>query len=308
MAATYPSYIALYESGGLAIRVKKLYKMLECCELCPRECGVNRLKGEKGFCRSGVLPIVSSYNEHMGEEPPISGYNGSGTIFMTNCTLKCIYCQNYPISQLGNGRKVTVSVVAKMMLDLEKRGCHNINFVTPTHFVAQIVHAVLIAVKQGFGLPIVYNTSGYESLKTLKLLDGIVDIYMPDMKYDDDETALKYSHAPGYKEANRKAVKEMLRQVGQLETDKNGIAKRGILIRHLVLPGGLSGSKEILKYIKKNLGAGTYISLMSQYFPAYKAVDDPILNKRVNYKEYNGIVDYLHELGLNYGWTQGLDA
>jgi putative pyruvate formate lyase activating enzyme len=300
----YPSYIALYESGDLKVRVKKLYKMLEKCTLCPRKCKVNRLKGEAGFCRSLLLPRVSSYNSHHGEEPPISGYKGSGTIFFSNCTLKCMFCQNYPISQLGHGKEVTVTALADMMLSLEKRGCHNINFVTPTHFAAQIAHALLIAVKKGFKLPLVYNTSGFESLKTLELLDGIIDIYLPDMKYDDDKIALKYSHVSGYKEVNRSAIKEMVRQVGQLKTDKTGIAVRGVVIRHLVLPQGLSGSKGILKFIKENLGSDTYISLMSQYFPAYKAVDNPILRKRVDYKEYNEIVEYMESLEIDSGWIQ----
>jgi len=298
--------MALYESGELKNRVKKLYNMLKSCTLCPRACKTNRTKGEKGFCKSGLKPKVSSHNVHGGEEPPISGERGSGTIFLSSCTMRCIFCQNYPISQLGNGEVVTVGRMADMMLSLEKRGCHNINFVTPTHFVAQIVHAILIAVKKGFRLPIVYNTSGYESLEVLKLLDGIVDIYLPDMKYDDDKIALKYSGVSGYKEINRIALREMVRQVGTLVTDDNGIAKRGVIIRHLVLPGGLSGSVEILDFISGNFGVDTYISLMSQYFPAYKALDDSAICRRVEYEEYNKVVEHMEQLGFTCGWIQDI--
>jgi putative pyruvate formate lyase activating enzyme len=306
LAEKYPSYLKLYESGELKSRVKKLYKVLEKCTLCPRACGVNRIKGEKGFCKSGMMPKVSSHNAHHGEEPPISGYYGSGTIFLSHCTMRCIFCQNYPISQFGHGQEVTVTQMAYMMLNLEKRGCHNINFVTPTHFVTQIVHALLIAVKNGFKLPIVYNTSGFESLETLRLLDGIVDIYLPDMKYDDDKIALKYSGVSGYKEVNQIAVKEMVRQTGQLETDERGVAKRGVVIRHLVLPEGLAGSIKILDFISENFGTDTYISLMSQYFPAYKALEDPVICNRVGHEEYDKIVDHMNELGFTCGWIQDI--
>lgn len=296
--------MALFESGELAVRVKELYRKMKSCTLCPRECRVNRLKGETGYCRSGFAPKVASRNAHHGEEPPISGSYGSGTIFFSNCTLKCVFCQNYPISQLGSGAQITVTALADMMLNLQKRKCHNINFVTPSHFSAQIVHALLIAVKKGFCLPLVYNTSGYEALPVLKLLDGIIDIYLPDMKYDDDEAAMKCSRAINYREVNRLAIKEMHRQVGFLQVDENEIAVRGVIIRHLVLPDGLAGSRAILKFIKEEIGAGTYISLMSQYFPAHEATDDPALGKRISRKEYNKIVEYLEELGLDNGWVQ----
>ncbi len=303
------SYKTLYESGELFERVTKLYSMLKECSLCPRECGVNRQAGELGVCKSGMRPVVASHNAHKGEEPPISGTKGSGTIFLAHCTLKCIFCHNYPISQLGNSTMVTVTAMADMMLNLQKRGCHNINFVTPTHYAPQIAHAVLIAAKNGLDIPLVYNTSGYESLRTLRLLDGIIDIYLPDMKYDDDEAAIKYSGVPrsGYKDANRQAVTEMIRQVGQLSVDDAGIAKRGVLIRHLVLPGKIAGSQRILKFISDNFGKGTYISLMSQYFPAHKAVDDPALCKRVGHREYKRIVKYMEGLGFGCGWTQSAD-
>ncbi|MFC1855766.1 radical SAM protein [Thermodesulfobacteriota bacterium] len=301
-----PSYFQLYDSGELRKRVISLYKILLSCTLCPRKCGVNRIIGEQGFCKSGFLPKVASNNVHKGEEPPISGTNGSGTIFFSSCTLSCDFCQNFPISQLGTGKEVTVTDLADMMIRLQKKGCHNINFVTPTHFVPQIVHALLIATRKGFSLPVVYNASGYESLEVLKLLDGIVDIYLPDMKYDDDKNALKYSHVSGYKEINRIAIKEMHRQVGVLQTDENNIAVRGLIIRHLVLPDGLSGSKKILDYIKENLGNDTYISLMSQYFPAHRAVADQALSKKIGYEEYSEIVEYLEKLGFSSGWTQNL--
>ncbi len=300
----YPSYIALYKSGELKRRVKMLYQMLKSCDLCPRECGVNRVAGELGGCKSGVRPAVSSHNAHMGEEPPITGKNGSGTIFFTNCTMKCVFCQNYPISQLGNGEEVTVTRLAGMMLSLQKRGCHNINFVTPSHYAAQIVHAILIAVAKGLNLPIVYNTSGFDSLKVIKLLEGVVEIYLPDMKYDDDKNALKCSRVSGYKEANMLAVAEMIRQVGNLKTDERGIAVSGVIIRHLVLPDGLSGSKGVLKQIAENFGTGTYISLMNQYFPAYKAVDDTVLKHKIDHDYYHDIVEQMENLGFESGWIQ----
>jgi len=286
-------------------RIEEAYKLLEACRVCPRECGVNRLKDDKlGFCRSGLNPVVSSVSPHHGEEPPLSGTKGSGTIFFTNCNLRCVYCQNYPISQMGNGTTRTPGELACQMLSLQEQGCHNLNLVTPTHFVPQILKALGIARERGFILPIVYNTSGYESLETLRLLDGIVDIYLPDMRYNDNTVALKYSVAPHYVEVNRAAIKEMYRQVGNLVMDEAGIAKQGLIIRHLVLPGGLSGTDGIMKFLAGEISTDVYISLMSQYFPAYKTGELPEINRRINEQEYDEAYEAKMKYGLKNGWVQ----
>jgi len=299
----YPRYLNIKEEE-LDRRIKKAYKLLSPCEACPRKCRVNRLEGEKGFCRSGEEVIVSSYNAHFGEEPPLVGNFGSGTIFFTNCNLKCVYCQNYPISQLGNGNKVSLSELAKIMLALQKRKCHNINLVTPTHFVPQILKSLKSAIKMGLRIPIVYNTSGYDSVNTLKLLDGVVDIYLPDARYADNEIARKYSSVPDYFEIMKKALKEMHRQVGDLVTDKTGIARAGLIIRHLVLPEGLSGTKKIMHFIARELSPHTYISLMAQYFPAYQAGQFLPLSRRINREEYREALQAFREEGLENGWFQ----
>ena len=265
---------------------------------------MNRLEGEEGFCRSGEEVIVSSYNSHFGEEPPLVGNFGSGTIFFTNCNLKCVYCQNYPISQLGNGNKVSLSELAKIMLALQKRRCHNVNLVTPTHFVPQILKSLKLAIKMGLHIPIVYNTSGYDSVNTLKLLDGVVDIYLPDARYADNEIAREYSSAPGYFEIMKNALKEMHRQVGDLVTDKIGIARSGLIIRHLVLPEGLSSTKKIMHFIAREISPRTYVSLMAQYFPAYQAGQFLPLSRRINRGEYKEALQAFKEEGLENGWFQ----
>lgn len=289
-------------------RIEAAYKMLAACRVCPRECGVNRLKDDKlGFCRSGLNPVISSVSPHHGEEPPLSGTKGSGTIFFTNCSLRCVYCQNYPISQMGNGAERTVGELACQMTWLQEQGCHNLNLVTPTHFVPQILKALGIARERGFSLPIVYNTSGYDSVETtLKLLDGIVAVYLPDMRYNDNAVALKYSMAPHYVEINRAAIKEMYRQVGNLVIDKEGIAKQGLIIRHLVLPGGLSGTEGIMKFLAEEISRDVYISLMSQYFPAYKTGEFPEINRRISEQEYDEAYDAKMKYGLKNGWVQEL--
>ena len=299
----YPRYLNIKEEE-FNRRIEKAYKLLSPCEVCPRKCRVNRLKGERGFCRSGEEVVVSSYNAHFGEEPPLVGNFGSGTIFFTNCNLKCVYCQNYPISQLGNGNKVTLSELAKIMLALQKRKCHNINLVTPTHFVPQILKSLKLAIKTGLHIPIVYNTSGYEAVRTLKLLAGIVDIYLPDARYADNEVARKYSSAPGYFEIMKKALKEMHRQVGDLVVDKIGIACTGIIVRHLVLPEGLSGTRKIMHFIAREISPHTYISLMAQYFPAYQAGQFPPISRRINREEYREALQAFKEEGLGNGWFQ----
>ena len=286
-------------------RIEAAYQLLESCRVCPRECGVNRLKNDKlGFCRSGLNPAISSVSPHHGEEPPLSGTKGSGTIFFTNCNLRCVYCQNYPISQMGTGAERTTGELACQMLWLQEQGCHNVNLVTPTHFMPQILKAIGIALERGFRLPLVYNTSGYDSLESLKLLDGIVDIYLPDMRYSDNQTSLKYSIAPHYPEINRVAVKEMYRQVGNLVMDENGIAKRGLIIRHLILPCGLSGTERIMKFLAEQISKDVYISLMSQYFPAYKAHEFKELSRRITAEEYEEAYQIMQKYGLENGWVQ----
>ena len=289
-------------------RIEAAYQLLESCRVCPRECGVNRLKNEKsGFCRSGLNPVISSVSPHHGEEPPLSGTKGSGTIFFTNCNLKCVYCQNYPISQLGNGAERTPGELACQMVWLQEQGCHNLNLVTPTHFMPQILKALAIARERGFELPIVYNTSGYEPVEALRLLDNIVDIYLPDMRYSDNAAALKYSGAPHYPEINRAAIREMFRQVGNLVLDQNGVAKRGLIIRHLVLPGGLSGTEGVMKFLAEEISKDVHISLMSQYFPAYKANENRDINRRISEKEYDEAYDIKMKYGLQNGWVQEIE-
>ena len=286
-------------------RIEAAYQLLESCRVCPRECGVNRLKNDKlGFCRSGLNPVISSVSPHHGEEPPLSGTKGSGTIFFTNCDLRCVYCQNYPISQMGNGSERTPGELACHMLWLQEQGCHNLNLVTPTHFMPQILKALGIARERGFNLPLVYNASGYESIEALQLLDGIVDIYLPDMRYSDGHNSLKYSIAPHYPEINRAAINEMYRQVGNLVMDENGIAKRGLIIRHLILPGGLSGTEKIMKFLADEISKDVYISLMSQYFPAYKATEHQEINRRITEEEYDEAYDTKMKYGLKNGWVQ----
>ncbi len=295
----YPIYLKLYQNGRLKERVEEGYHLLESCHLCPRNCSVNRLKGERGFCKSGKNPVIASWNPHFGEEPPISGRLGSGTIFFTNCTLRCSFCQNYPISQLGEGNKETAKSLALMMISLQNKGCHNINLVTPTHFVPQILQALLLAIPQGLKIPLAYNSSGYESLKTLKLLDGIIDIYLPDFKYGADKQGKIYSNVPNYFSKTKLAIKEIYRQVGDLQINKEGIAKKGLLIRHLVLPNDLAKSENVLKFIAKEISKNTYIALMAQYFPANRTAQIPELNRRIIREEYQKVLAFTYFLGLN---------
>ncbi|MDD5635141.1 MAG: radical SAM protein [Atribacterota bacterium] len=299
----HPSYLNINEIE-FNERIKKAYQYLKSCILCPHQCGVDRISGQKGFCRSTGQIEISSFNAHFGEEPPISGINGSGTIFFSNCTLRCVYCQNYPISQLGHGNKISVSELSQIMLDLQKRKCHNINLVTPTHFVPQIISAIKKARSGGLCLPIVYNTSGYESVETLQLLDGIVDIYLPDIKYSDDKLAEKYSKATNYSLVNKKALQEMYRQVGNLKVDRKGIAISGLIIRHLVLPGKLSGTEKVLNWIAENISKEAYISLMAQYFPAFQALEYPELSRRITRNEYKKAKEIFDRCGLVNGWIQ----
>ena len=306
------AYLSLYDSGELQKRAARLTARLASCDICPRQCHVNRLAGEPGvFCHSGKLPIVASYCAHHGEEPALSGSRGSGTIFSGNCNLRCMFCQNYQISQNWQRQKsneVSVEMLAEDMLYLQAQGCHNINLVSPSHFVPQIVQALLIAVPMGLKLPLVYNTNAYDSLETLTEMDGIVDIYLPDIKYASDEMAVKYSQAPDYVRVNRAAIREIYRQVGDLQMDEQGVAVKGMIIRHLVLPNNLAGTGDILRFIAQEISPRTYISLMGQYFPAHNAHSIPELSRRLTQEEYDQAVEIASQLGLENTWVQELDS
>jgi putative pyruvate formate lyase activating enzyme len=297
-----PIYLETYETGELEERIEKLIDILNECTLCPRACGVNRNKGETGYCKSGIDLMVSSVQPHYGEEDVLVGTYGSGTIFLTNCNLGCIFCQNYDISHLGCGQRVSEEEFARSMLSLQRRGCHNVNFVTPTHFTPQIVKALKIAIEYGLHIPLVYNCGGYESKRTIELLEGIVDIYMPDIKYGDEESAKKYSNAPDYFAVCKEAVKEMHRQVGDLTMDEQGIAVRGLLIRHLVLPNRLAGSVEVFKFIAAELSRGSYVNIMLQYRPMCRAYEYKELNRGITLSEYREALDIAKELGLHRGF------
>jgi putative pyruvate formate lyase activating enzyme len=297
-------YNDLYNSGELLARVKEAYARLRSCDLCPHECRVDRLAGATGVCRAGLKPRIASANVHHGEEPPISGEKGSGTIFLANCSLSCRFCQNFPISQLGNGTDIATAELAARMLRLQGQGVHNINFVTPGHFLPQILAALYLAIRDGFDLPLVWNSGGFEKVDALRLLDGIVAVYLPDMKYVDDQTALRLSAAAGYREINRAAVKEMLRQVGHLQLDEEGVAVSGLIVRHLVLPNGLAGTRETLAWVAEHLGAETHISLMRQYFPAHKAHETAGIGRKLTDEEYDDAAQCLEAFELENGWVQ----
>lgn len=300
-----PCYLKL-SKRELKERIKKAYKILEECKLCPRECKVNRIKGEKGFCKSVALPTISSFGPHFGEEPPLVGTHGSGTIFLTWCNLRCIYCQNYTISHLGEGREISLEEFASQMLSLQRKGCHNINFVTPTHFVPQILAALEIAIEKGLNVPLVYNTGGYDQIETLKLLDGVFDIYMPDIKYSDSEIAKRYSSgASDYPQSVKKALLEMHRQVGNLVIE-DGIAQRGLLIRHLVLPNNLAGTKEAMRFIAQELSKDSYVNVMAQYHPEYKAPEHPLLNRPPTTEEYRKALEIAKKEGLHRFAREGI--
>jgi len=295
-----PSYLNLAESGDLALRVSSAWRHLEDCDLCARYCHIDRCKTVKGaVCRTGERAIVHSHGPHHGEEDPLRGSNGSGTIFFSWCNLRCVYCQNWDISQKGLGREVEPDDLAMLMLDLQASGCHNINFVTPSHVVAQIIAAVEIAVGKGLDLPLVYNTGGFDSPEALQLLDGIIDIYMPDMKYGDAEKAHHFSHVRDYVEVNRAAVREMHRQVGDLILDENGIALRGLLVRHLVLPDNISGTDSVLAFIAKEISSNTYVNIMDQYRPCYRADENPPLDRPITSREFSRALAWAESLGVH---------
>jgi putative pyruvate formate lyase activating enzyme len=267
--------------------------------LCPRHCGVNRLAGESGKCHITRQAVISSYGPHFGEESPLVGRHGSGTIFFTYCNLRCVFCQNYTISQLGEGWAVDKEELAKMMLSLQAKGCHNVNLVSPTHVVPYILEALELAVGMGLYLPLVYNSGGYDSVETLELLDGIIDIYMPDMKYSNDKIAEQLSGIKDYPKINKAAIKEMHRQVGDLQLDEQGIAQRGLLVRHLVLPNRLAGTEEIVAFLAHEVSTNTYLNIMAQYHPCHKAFDIPQLSRPVSKQEFNEAIDLAHRQGLN---------
>lgn len=293
-----PSYIKLYETGELESRSDKLNDILESCTLCPHNCLVNRQKGEYGKCRAGDTAVVSSAGPHFGEEPPLVGINGSGTIFFAHCNLVCIFCQNYSISHLDEGVETGVEDISAHMLNLQRFGCHNINLVTPTHFVPQIVEAVLIAVGRGFEIPIVYNCGGYENVETLKMLEGIIDIYMPDAKFFDDEMASELTNAGDYSVHMKKALAEMYRQVGDLKISRQEIAEKGILVRHLVMPGMTEDSKRILKFIAEEISSDTYVNVMGQYRPCFRANEINSINRCPDESEIQDISEYAAKLKL----------
>jgi len=294
-----PAYEKLEIEGKLVQRVKQAYAVFENCQLCPRKCGVNRLRGEKGFCRAPVKPVIFSYHPHFGEEMSLVGRNGSGTIFFSNCNLRCIFCQNWPIAHEGRGKEVQDEDLADMMLHLQKMGCHNINLVTPTHVMPNILNATQIALKKGLHLPLMYNTSGYERIEILKILEGVVDIYKPDMKYMDADKAAKYSSgASDYPEVTKRAILEMHRQVGVLKLDKQGIAFRGVIIRHLVMPNRVAGTEKLVKWVAEVLPKNTYVNIMAQYRVEYKAYDYPEIARGITAQEFLEAMDWAEKYGL----------
>lgn len=300
-----PVYLEKLNYGQLLERSQKLYNLMDECRLCPNECLVKRNKGERGICNSTRVVKIASCGPHFGEEPPLVGLYGSGTIFFSNCNLACRYCQNYDISHLGFGEEISVLQLSQIMLELQNRGCGNINFVSPTHFVPQLVEALSLAIEKGFDLPLVYNTGGYDSVETLKLLEDIIDIYMPDIKYSNNDAAFMYSGITNYWEVVRNAVKQMHNQVGDLKISRRGIAQRGMLIRHLVLPKDTAGSKKIIDFIAEEISCESYVNIMDQYHPAHEALKFDGLNRHVSRSEYDDIINYavnknLHR-GLNYG-------
>ncbi len=299
----YPGYLKLFHIGKLQHIINILKKHYYTCTLCPHQCEVNRSAGEKGICRSGDLPVVASFNTHLGEEPPVSGLSGSGTIFFTGCSGRCVFCQNYPISQLGTGKEVTINELAEMMLVLQKRKCNNINLVTPTHFLPSIVAAISIGASRGLHIPIVYNTGGYERVEILQLLNGIVDIYLPDAKYADNSVAREFSGFTNYVDHNRASLIEMFNQVGNLQVNE-GVAVQGMIVRHLILPDNLGGTEDTMKFLAENISLNIYVSLMDQYFPAYKAFNNKEISRKITSVEYHAAIEAFYKNGLHNGWIQ----
>ncbi|UCB50990.1 MAG: radical SAM protein [Deltaproteobacteria bacterium] len=293
-----PSYLKLFREGELSGRIEKAIALMASCSLCPRECEVNRLEGELGYCETGRKARVSSYNAHFGEESPLVGRYGSGTIFVSSCNLLCSFCQNYEISHLKEGVEVEPEHIAAMMLQLSERGCHNINFVTPTHVVPQLLEALILAVEQGLKIPLVYNSGGYDKVETLELLDGVFDIYMPDFKFWDGKWAERYCEAPDYPEVAMRALKEMHRQVGDLIIDDQGLANRGLLVRHLVMPDNIAGSEKVFEFLVREISANTYVNVMDQYRPCGEAHQDEHINRRLSSQEFRDTTEMARKAGL----------
>lgn len=295
-----PAYMGLYGSGELKQKVNRAIETLACCQMCPRNCRDDRLAGKVGICKTGRFARVNSYFPHYGEENCLRGWRGSGAIFFSQCNLRCQFCQNFEISHLGKGEEVSPEQLAGMMLELQAEGCHNINLVTPSHVVPQILEALLLAIEGGLRIPIVYNTSAYDSVESLQLLDGVVDIYMPDFKIWDSHMALKYLAAKDYPEMARRSIKEMYRQVGELRLDENGLAKRGVLVRHLLMPGNVAGTRDILKFLAREISLHTYVNIMEQYAPAGKVCEEqfPELNRRITHHEYFQAINMAQKAGL----------
>jgi putative pyruvate formate lyase activating enzyme len=300
--AFVPSYIGLFENGDLQKKVQFLKEFLKECRLCTRECRVNRLNGEVGYCKAPSELMISSAFPHFGEEPPLVGYHGSGTIFLTHCNLRCIFCQNYDISHLGRGEQITSSGMARAMVRLQEMGCHNVNFVTPTHYAPQIVASLPEAIEMGLSLPIVYNCSGYESIEVVRLLEGVIDIYMPDAKYMDEKFSKQFSNAPDYPEVIKKVLREMHRQVGDLKINSKGVAERGLLIRHLVMPEGVASSEAVLKFIAEEISLQSYVNIMAQYRPEYRAHEYSEINRRITHKEFLEAIQMAKRFHLHRGF------
>ena len=301
------NYIELYQSGELSKRIKELAKYLYPCNLCPNSCGVDRTSGEVGICRSPILPRVASYNLHFGEEPPLVGAGGSGTIFFSGCSLHCVFCQNYPISHYNVGNDVSIQRLAEMMMELQNSGAVNINLVTPTHYVHAVLEALPMAIEMGLSVPIVFNSSGYERVDVLKILEGVVDIYLPDAKYGDNSIGRRYSKVDDYWDVNRVALKEMFRQMGEnLVVGNDGVALRGMIIRHLVLPSNVSNSVKVLRFIAEELSVNLPISLMSQYFPAFRASRYAEINRRLYLEEYEEVKEAALSMGFTDLWVQDI--
>lgn len=296
-----PAYQELLASGHFPERIKRARDHLSPCTVCPECCRVDRTDGEVGHCGIGEAAWVSSYGPHLGEEAPLRGWRGSGTIFFSGCNLSCQYCQNASISQRKSGQEMDARQLADVMLHLQRRGCHNINLVSPSHVIPQILAAVYLAAGEGLSIPLVYNTGGYDSMALLKLLSGVIDIYMPDMKYSQDEVGRKYSRVRHYPTVNQRAVKEMHRQVGDLAINQEGIAERGLLVRHLVLPHDLAGSTKVLRFVAEEISRDTYVNIMDQYRPSYQACDDPQLGRRVTREEFRRVRELANKLGLKRG-------
>lgn len=295
-----PRYLTLFRSGELERRAEQALRMLERCTVCPRDCEINRLQDEKSVCRTGRYAGVGSYFPHFGEENCLRGWHGSGTIFFSMCNLRCVFCQNYDLSWEGAGRETRPERLAEMMLELQEEGCHNINFVTPEHVVPQILEALPLAVKMGLRLPLVYNTSAYDSLESLRHMDGVVDIYMPDFKFWDPDVSKRLVKAKDYPAAAKAAIREMHRQVGDLTFDEDGVAQRGVLVRHLVMPGGLAGTRDVMRYLAEEVSPHTYVNIMAQYHPAWQVGPERYseINRRITAEEYEEAIRIAREAGL----------